>query len=316
MKVKKVRARDYPNLIFQCRIDITADGIPYKYIEDYLKWREYEVVRSICGLHTENQTHDDHIHYHAEVKPIRIYSTEGYMFRRFLEETETSHLNWAVKLTRPTISQDISQNFNELEEEIEKSIISCLAYPLKEKKPIYEGCTNTLLLDSELVDGMPYDWIKALTIQGNAEWEFTKKQRKAKQDKEIQDKMKWTKIKNHLDLKKPKSEYDAFIHLLDFLRTENPTPDPHRIRRMAFNYCYYAKVLTNENIAQAVYGTNLRYVDPQYQNKKTHAETQAFLEKYSTFTAFPEFNSPGPELVSSSDEENEVEPENTYVYLG
>ena len=126
MKVKKVRARDYPNLIFQCRIDITADGIPYKYIEDYLKWREYEVVRSICGLHTENQTHDDHIHYHAEVKPIKQYSSEGYIFGKFLKGIEVSHLNWSVQLKSVQITADISQNFNELEEEIEKTLKSII----------------------------------------------------------------------------------------------------------------------------------------------------------------------------------------------
>jgi len=288
-KTKKIVSSTTSNLILKFRVDIqSGHDIEYTIdcIKEYIDWRQLEVVQSTCGKHIDSKT--PHFHYHAEVKPpSKIYSSENYVFRKVYlvkqaqsqeREHEALSIYWSKQRfgiqIDPVKITDLSGNDNA--DAVSKALQDVLAYPLKEKSPIEYGCVNAD--------------VPQLTLIGNAEWEFSKKKKRQREEKEQQDKMKWSRIIAHLNEKKPKSEYQAFTMLLDYLRNESPTPDPHRIRKMAFNYCYYARILSNDEITKAVYG----HINIKSETEKNAEAIAKFLH-----------NHPEPEVSDNdSDDEN------------
>ena len=232
---KKTKATDYANFIFQARVDAPDRGHISnikEFIEGYLRYRDFEVMRFTMGYHQITIEHSPHIHYHAEIKPHKALgkSPERYYWNKFMKmENNKSMKNSSVNLTKPDKVEDLDPSNNTVEE----SILKCLRYPLKE---------------GDLIDYNNIEDIQLHMKTAQAEFQFAKERKQQADDKKAQEKLRWNKIVKHLDDNAPSSYEESFSTLLDYLREENPTPSPQTIARWAYNYCYKRRVISNDEI--------------------------------------------------------------------
>ena len=235
--LKKKQVVCYDNFLFQLRVDTELNNEKImamcKNIKEYCKERGYEIVRHTVGYHKITATHSPHIHFHAEVnttKPVGK-SPERYYFNKYLGKNESPDLKKSsIILTKPKLV-DGSGNAVEIDE----SILRCLRYPLKE---------------GELIEFSNIEDIDLQMKTAQAEFQFASEQIAKNEAKKAQEKLKWSKIVAYLDQRKPDSLETAFSYLLDYLRDENPTPSPASVCRLAYNYSYKRKLLSNQDIIQ------------------------------------------------------------------
>ena len=262
--LKKKQVVCYDNFLFQLRVDTENDNEKIlamcKNIKEYCKDRGYEIARHTVGYHEITATHSPHIHFHAEVKTTKAKgkSPERYYFNKYLGKNESPDLKKSsIILTKPKV---VDGSGNAVE--IEASIKKCLRYPLKE---------------GHLIE---YSNIEDIDLQmktAQAEFQFAGEQIAKNEAKKAQEKLKWSKVVAYLDGKKPNSLEKAFSYLLDFLRDENPTPSPASICRLAYNYSYKRKLLSNNDIIQ----NELKHFKHTKNETVSNVEfVNQFLEKY------------------------------------
>ncbi len=270
MVLKKKQVVCYDNFLFQLRVDTEFNKEKImamcNNIKEYCKDRGYEIARHTVGYHRITATHSPHIHFHAEVKTTKGIgkSPERYYFNKYLGKNEPPDLKKSsIVLTKPKLL-DGSGNIVEIEE----SILRCLRYPLKE---------------GEIIE---YSNIEDIDLQmktAQAEFQFASEQIAKNEAKKAQEKLKWSKIVLYLDQQKPKSLEDAFSNLLDYLREENPTPSPASICRLAYNYSYKRKILSNREIIE----NELKHF------KHTKNNTQQNIEDVNKFLESIDEEQPG-----------------------
>ena len=235
--LKKKQVVCYDNFLFQLRVDTDFNEEKIlamcKNIKEYCGDRGYEILRHTVGYHRITVNHSPHIHFHAEVKTTKApgKSPERYYFNKYLGKNESPDLKKSsIILTKPKLV-DGSGNAVEIEE----SILKCLRYPLKE---------------GELIEFSNIEDIDLQMKTAQAEFQFASEQLAKNEAKKAQEKLKWSKIVAYLDEKKPDSLEKAFSYLLDYLRDEAPTPSPASVCRLAYNYSYKRKILSNYEIIQ------------------------------------------------------------------
>ena len=220
--------------LLKCRVDfdeLEGHIEMLSILDGYIADRGYKIIRSGCGIHLE-MCKNPHFHYHLEVDDSQVKNAEGkYSRNKYLEKKGLKIQPNSISVVTKELTTDISGT------SIEEACIRFLGYPLKEIKPIESHCIG--------ID------ISACATYANAEWRNVKRQKELDEQKKDEDKLRWSKILNHLDKKELKEYTCIFSELIDYTREENPPVTLKALETKTINYMKQRKLLSSDDLIRS-----------------------------------------------------------------